>query len=144
MNQESTSGPTGFALERLSGAKLVRLGLAEVHPPTWPPSNAAVLEPAFRPTSAETPGTIYVLQAPPLLPVKIGFTRADRIEIRILGLQTGCPYPLQAIATASALPGQERRIHALLKDHRLTGEWFDWTPAVQKMVDRIKAGRLPA
>lgn len=56
MNQESTSSPAGFAFARLSSDELVRLGLAEVHLPTWPPSNPEAAEPEFPPTSAETPG----------------------------------------------------------------------------------------
>lgn len=140
MNQESTSSRAGFAFDRLSGDELLRLGLAEIHHAIAPSVSP---EPEFPPTKAETPGTIYVLQAPPLMPVKIGFTRAERIDFRIQCLQTGCPYPLRVIASATGLPVQERRVHALLAQYRLTGEWFEWTPAVRELVDQIADGRLP-
>lgn len=143
MNPESTSS---LALDRLSSDELVRRGLAQVFPVARPapsPEPEEDEQPAFRLVNADIPGTIYVLQAPPLMPVKIGFTRAERVEYRLTGLQTGCPYPLRVIARATGLPAQERRLHALLDAYRLTGEWFEWTPIVREVVDAIQAGRLP-
>lgn len=127
-----------LAIDRLSGEKLLELGIATrfaVMPPT-PAEKAEATFPAIR-IAAEIPGIIYILQAPPIMPVKIGFTRAAELTYRVKSLQTGCPYPLLIIAQTTGLPAREREIHALLDADRLTGEWFDWTPRVRAFVESL-------
>lgn len=119
-----------LAFDRLSNADLLTQGHARIVPPL----------PQFRPLRSEIPGTIYVLQAPPVMAVKIGFTRAQCATIRAKGLQSGNPYPLKVIAQATALPAQEFALHRLLRAHRLEGEWFEWTPEVSAFVAAMADG----
>jgi hypothetical protein len=127
---------SALARDRLSSEELLRRGLAVRYPVTASPPT---FEPPLRP---EIPGLVYVLQAPPLMAVKIGFTRKSRREMhwRVKGIQTGCPYPLKVLARVKALPSQEREAHKLLAADRLTGEWFDWTPRVQAFVAALSKG----
>lgn len=137
-NRQSTS--SALSIDRLSNEELLRRGIAvyepsKIEPPT--PAMQAEDRVSWAPMYAEVPGIIYVLQAPPLMPVKIGFTRATELAHRLKGLQTGCPYSLKVIAQITGLPAREREIHALLATDRLTGEWFDWTPRVRAFVDSL-------
>ena len=145
-NQPSTSRLSALAFDRLSGAELMRRGLVTFEgghnmrvPTPLPP--ALMPAPVARAhVPAEIPGIIYVMQAPPLMPVKIGFTRAKRLQYRVASIQTGMPYPLKVLAKVKGLPSHEREAHALLADYRLTGEWYEWTPRVQAFVQAMRRG----
>jgi hypothetical protein len=128
-----------FAEDRLSNEELYVRGIARLYKPPPTPAEEALQERLSRPLPADIPGTIYVLQALPLLPVKIGFTRAGELGYRIKHLQTGCPYPLKVIAQTTGLPAREREIHKTLTADRLTGEWFDWTPRVQALIATLES-----
>ncbi len=54
--------------------------------------------------------------------VKVGWS-ADPVA-RLRALQTAVPEPLHLIATRPGGPDDERRIHHLCADHRVSGEWF--------------------
>lgn len=136
-------GLSALAIDRMSGPELLRLGIVVPeggHNMRVPPTPAEEIETAMmaRPCRAEIPGTIYVLQALPILPVKIGFTRARALRHRVTSIQTGVPYPLKVIARAKGLPAHEREVHAVLASDRLSGEWFDWTPRVQAFVQAMR------
>jgi hypothetical protein len=69
----------------------------------------------------------------PETPYKIGW--AVQPWLRLVELQTGCPYELRPIG---AVPGElrdERAFHRYLRDTRLRGEWF--LPS-EKLVRLIK------
>lgn len=101
----------------------------------WP---KAMLDAAFSTLMRE--GTIYVIQALPESPIKIGFTRAENAAARASELQTGNPYPLHVLVTARGTPDQERAAHAALKAERLTGEWFLWSPRIALFVATMPKG----
>lgn len=81
----------------------------------------------------EGAGTIYVVQALPLSPVKIGFTSKHPLD-RITELQIGNPHPLKILATVRGTMADERKIHKSLSSVRLTGEWFEWTDLTRDFV----------
>lgn len=130
---------TQLEIDRMSPQRWIELGITqrvEAKPQPRHEQTPGEEYEASRPPpymASEAPGIIYVLQAPPLMPVKIGFTRTT-VSWRITSLQTGCPYPLKVIAQTKGPPAREREIHTALAAHRLTGEWFDWTPEVQAYV----------
>lgn len=65
---------------------------------------------------------IYFVQAGSGGPIKIG--RADSVERRMRGLQTGCPQTLIVLAVFRGPARIERDFHARLADHHLRGEWY--------------------
>lgn len=65
---------------------------------------------------------IYLLQAGPGGPIKIGHT--NDLPRRIALLQTGCADTLQLLGAYEGNPGDERVIHRTLAAHRIRGEWF--------------------
>lgn len=101
----------------------------------WP---KASLDAAF--TALGREGTIYVIQALPGTPIKIGFTRFENAKSRVAELQTGNPHPLRVLVTARGRPDHERAAHIALAAHRLTGEWFAWSPATERFVVALALG----
>jgi hypothetical protein len=89
-------------------------------------------------------GTIYVIQAMPGTPVKIGFTTHDDLTRRVAGLQTGNPHPLRVLACTKGKMRDERAIHAALSAERLTGEWFDWSARTIAFIDHVVLHGLDA
>lgn len=83
-------------------------------------------------------GVIYVAQAPPMTPVKIGYTLNEAgVKHRLKQLQTGNPYQIQAVGGVIGSINDERRIHSALASERLSGEWFDWSPMTITLVGRM-------
>lgn len=82
---------------------------------------------------------VYVIEASPGSPVKIGFTKG-LISARIKELQTGSHAPLRLITAAPAERKIESAIHRHLKSDRLTGEWFRRSNRVRRMIERIGRG----
>lgn len=78
---------------------------------------------------------VYVLQAPPLIPVKIGFTSS--LPERTKTLQTGCPYELRCRCLIPADQSLETWLHRSLKPYRLAGEWFEGEP-VWEVLGRLE------
>ncbi len=83
-------------------------------------------------------GYIYVIHCEGSTYYKIGITRSN-VEGRLQALQTGCPHNLTiAMMFRTANPEQdEHRIHELLKDCSIRGEWYDLDP--QRFCDVILA-----
>lgn len=77
---------------------------------------------------------VYVLEAPPLTPVKIGFT--NNVPARLASLQTGCPYPLRVRYVIPGNQTLETWLHRYMRSERLCGEWFDG-PGVELCLKRI-------
>lgn len=83
---------------------------------------------------------VYVLEAPPLTPVKIGFT--NDVMTRKMSLQTGCPYYLQIKYVVPASQTLETWLHRYLRTSRLCGEWFDGpevAPALERVAEMAEA-----
>ena len=78
-------------------------------------------------------GYVYVLEAHPLTPVKIGYT--TELRARIATLQTGCPYPLRCLHLVPAAQKLESWLHRLLRAERLTGEWFEGEATTAALID---------
>lgn len=68
--------------------------------------------------------------------VKIGFS--DNPFNRIKELQVGNPERLKIIAMFPGSMRLERNIHARLKQYRINGEWFRWTPEVISILESVK------
>lgn len=78
---------------------------------------------------------VYFAQAGEGGPVKIGFTQSD-VARRLAGLQTGCPHPMKLLASVPGGPSDERGLHAKLRRHRVSGEWFNPHIEVLALVER--------
>lgn len=79
-------------------------------------------------------GTVYFVEAPGR-GIKVGYS--TNVQGRLRSLQCSSPTPLKVLATIDGTIQVEQRIHALLNDHRLSGEWFADVPAVRAMIERL-------
>lgn len=58
--------------------------------------------------------------------VKIGYTDGyNTVDARLQTLQVGNPEELELIGTLCGDTGTEAILHAILKQHRVRGEWFN-------------------
>jgi hypothetical protein len=78
-------------------------------------------------------GQVYFIEALGLSRIKIGFTARDPLD-RLRALQTAAPARLRLLATFSADPEDERRLHGVFSDERVKGEWFTATPRLLAFV----------
>ena len=115
-------------VERASGAELLQRGLATIHAPT--PGRLVEIGAAA--------GLVYAIQSARATPVKVGYAAADCLQQRLKDLQTGNPYRLRILASASAYLSHERRSHKALAPDRMTGEWFSWSPRVAAFVAALR------
>lgn len=76
-------------------------------------------------------------------PVKIGWTQQP-IKARLKCIQNGSPIKLHVLATQCAPRAKERWYHRQFAAARLHGEWFERTPELQDVIDRLCAGYVPA
>jgi hypothetical protein len=97
--------------------------LAAVH-------DAGGVEARVGPMSAGT----YVIQAEKCGPVKIGKT--TNIESRLKALQTGHPNELVVLAFGGTTE-TERRMHRELSEHRIRGEWFEYSMPVRHAIAQL-------
>ena len=69
---------------------------------------------------------IYIIQCVGSTYYKIGITQGS-VDKRLKSLQTGCPYDLLMVMAffTSNPEADEHRVHELLKQYRVRGEWFD-------------------
>lgn len=79
-------------------------------------------------------GFVYVLHAPPLTPIKVGY--AADVWLRIDSLQTGSPYKLEPLHIIPADRRLECLLHRRLKDAKLLNEWFDG-PEVEEFLEYV-------
>src|SRR5690606_33492419 len=81
-------------------------------------------------------GYVYFLKHNKLPPVKIGMTSNDDINKRICHYNTSSPYGVELLGFIETKDFKkiESKIHSLLKDKRLNGEWFD--------IDRIQVKEI--
>lgn len=84
---------------------------------------------------------IYFVQAGVRGPVKIGKT--NNLPARLSSLTIAHYETLSVLATLNLPDKVENRLHRLLKEHRIRGEWFRWCPEVQNVVELAKAGLVP-
>ena len=80
-------------------------------------------------------GVVYVIAAPEVWRVKIGYT-TESPQTRLLQLQTASPVPLVLVGSFPGSVRLERDLHAWFADKRRCGEWFD-----MGIVDEIDIAR---
>ena len=73
---------------------------------------------------------VYVLQPKGAGTVKIGHTRADRLERRVAEIQTGNHAELTVVRTFRGGKKKEAELHRRFSAERLTGEWFRLTESL--------------
>jgi hypothetical protein len=86
-------------------------------------------------------GVVYLLHAPSLELVKIGFVKKKSgLAARMLGLR--CAIPVRVELTAACLGTQdlERRLHWHFEAYRVEGEWFKKTPEIETIEKSMNAG----
>lgn len=88
--------------------------------------------------------SVYFVLARGANAVKIGI--AGDLERRLAAMQVACPLVLELLATVEyprrvMAVAAERRIHVVLEDHNLRGEWYLMTPHVRDFVGYVKATR---
>lgn len=65
--------------------------------------------------------------------VKVGF--ATDVRSRLSQIQVSSPAELTEIVRYLGTPDDEGRIHNLLRQHRIRGEWFDWNDEVDGFME---------
>jgi hypothetical protein len=71
-------------------------------------------------------------------PVKIGCSISP--DGRRETLEKWSPFPLEIVAQFDGCMDDERRVHSLFWQQHQRGEWFEWSPELQSLIDRINAG----
>lgn len=73
--------------------------------------------------------TIYFIEA-----VGTGCVKIGRGANRLSSLQTGCPFELKVLATTFGPIRLESELHRRFAEHRVRGEWFVLSPAIQAYI----------
>lgn len=68
-------------------------------------------------------GSVYFLADSDYRYMKIGFSR--NVERRLAAIQDGGPLALHLVDEFPGDVTDEQSVHAILKEHRLRGEWFE-------------------
>lgn len=87
---------------------------------------------------SEQPFVYFIRRADGEGPIKIGCSHSP--EVRLSALMQWAPYPLAILAT---IPGDERlewAFHAHFQELHSHREWFHVTPALEAVVEAVKAG----
>lgn len=71
-------------------------------------------------------------------PVKIGFSVSP--DGRRESLRYWSPFPLEIVAEVEGCGRVERQFHAIFADSHIGHEWFNWSPAMQAVIDAIAGG----
>lgn len=76
--------------------------------------------------SGDKPGFIYVMEARNGKDKYHKIGRASNVKDRRAVVQSGCPFPVEVIASAkvSKVHAAERAVHEMFKKSRTIGEWF--------------------
>lgn len=85
-------------------------------------------------TYGQATGFVYFIAVgDPIQHVKIGYTGGDPRK-RLKALQTANPLRLTILGFVLGNEDYERELHSVLHDDRLAGEWFNYTPQVQRII----------
>ena len=76
---------------------------------------------------------IYFVQS--LNKIKVGFT--NNITHRMKGLRSANPHGVILIGTVQGNKNHEKKIHTVLKDNNVIGEWFRDCAEVREYIDKI-------
>lgn len=77
---------------------------------------------------------VYFLRAGEF--IKIGKTTGDPSS-RVAQLQTGCPFPIEVLATMPGGRGREAKLHKKFAALRAHGEWFHASPVLMAFIDGL-------
>lgn len=78
---------------------------------------------------------IYFVLAPITNRIKIGHSK--NLTERLKSIQANCPEELKLLGYIRGNKDMELLLHDIFSEYRLHGEWFDYTPALKKMIDAI-------
>lgn len=67
--------------------------------------------------------------------VKIG--RTGNIKLRLMGLQASNPLELKIIKHFKCPSFYEEKVHLLLDEHRIRGEWFRMNEYVMNFIEKL-------
>jgi hypothetical protein len=84
--------------------------------------------------SRATPVTVYFVQQGPDGPIKIGASR--NFAKRLKTLNTSSHVPLTVLGVTAGGYELEAALHRELREHQMSGEWFQPTPEVLSAVRR--------
>lgn len=74
----------------------------------------------------------------PRSPVKIGRSNSESIHNRISTLQCGHPHKLDFLFVMEGTHEQEANAHKAFADHRLSGEWFRRSKAMNDVIAHLQ------
>ena len=77
---------------------------------------------------------IYLIRAEKTNLYKIGYT-SGKVEDRVKGLQTGCPYKISVVRELMGDQAKEKRLHNVFSKFRKKGEWFEFDKETLKKVE---------
>ena len=83
----------------------------------------------------QSDGFIYAMRAGEF--IKFGW--AKNVETRRLQLQTGCPTEIEVLASVGWPRNYEKAIHAMHRESRTHGEWFEMNDATMATVRQMLA-----
>lgn len=83
---------------------------------------------------------VYAVKDPIGGAIKIG--TAQDVSKRLKALQTGCAGRLELLHAFRGGVAIEKALHYLLREHRLSGEWFTDHPEVRKLIWDAERGLL--
>lgn len=84
-------------------------------------------------------GKVYFVSAPGR--IKIGFTKhPDR---RLMQLRAADMEPIEVVGIIDGVRYVERKLHYLLREYRLNGEWFEDCEEVRAVINDAIAGNVP-
>jgi hypothetical protein len=85
-------------------------------------------------TYGQATGFVYFVAAgDPIQHVKIGYTSGHPRK-RLKALQTANPLKLTILGFVLGNEAYERELHDVLREDRLSGEWFNYTPHVEQII----------
>lgn len=80
-------------------------------------------------TSRPQPGWIYFILCPDLGVIKIGWSKGT-VRKRVQACKTFCPAPVELVARLLGSKDDETRLHEMLADIHVHGEWFRDDPVI--------------
>ena len=84
---------------------------------------------------------VYFVEAEGTDMVKIGYAR--NLRARLSGLSVGSPHRLILLGTLPGGADLEAELHERLAEHRVNGEWFRRSPAVNAVIATTNKPSLP-
>jgi len=84
---------------------------------------------------------IYFIQAGPIGPVKVGYTKCEPKE-RLRSLQTGSAFKLRLVGYCEGTKNGEAVLHRMFRSLRMEGEWFRFHIGTMKIIYELCGFKL--